>query len=126
MGAIQNDTLKSQLAAFFALEEVAVANYDEIVGNWDELDRYVMEKFDYVEIVRAYHPEELTTVSTREWDPSELDVLGESEFRDWMGYKWHLSRDFLDRFEDLLAQANLILEILSEELEEPESSTAAK
>jgi hypothetical protein len=116
INVIQNDTLKAQISAFYAECEVVLGNYNELSNFWDDLDLYLFEILDYVEIVREYHPEELNTVDTVQSDFDISALLRNPEFRDRVGHKWHLTRDFLVRFEGLLDQIARILTELDEDL----------
>ncbi len=81
INVIQNDTLKAQISAFYAECEVVLGNYNELSNFWDDLDLYLFEILDYVEIVREYHPEELNTVDTvqSDFDISALLRIQNSE-----------------------------------------------
>jgi hypothetical protein len=111
IGVIQSDSLKSQIAAFYTETDVVLGNYNELPGIWSNLDFYAMENFDYLEIVRQYHADELTGIKALESKLNISEVLTRPEFRDWLAFKWHLSHDFLVRFEGLLDR---ILQILTE------------
>jgi hypothetical protein len=116
IGVIQNDSLKFEIAAFYAETDVVLSTYDELIGMWDDQDLYLMEILDFVEIVRRYHADELSSVKAMESSLNVAEVLKKPEFRDRLANKWHISRDFLVRFQGLLDRIAKILTELDKEL----------
>jgi hypothetical protein len=122
MSVIQNDALKSQIAAFFAEVEVVLQNYSDARGMYDFHDEYIIENFDYVELTRYYHLDELSTIEANKPPPPYHDELHSVDFRNIMTDRWHFTHDLITRILGLLKQIDEIERLLAKSLSEFDKS----
>jgi hypothetical protein len=115
---LQNESLKADIASFYALFEgresfqyLQLLNFESNV-----FIPYVNQYLDHVALVKKLH-----TADTKVFNPpADKDhfrsVLGTSEFEGMLATKWHLSRDYKLTNEDMLKLLDDILLALDENL----------
>jgi hypothetical protein len=118
MSVIQNDALKAQIAELFAEVEVVLQNYGDSVGKYDMHDQFIIDNFDFVELTRYYHSDELSTIESNSPSHPYRDALHGIEFRNIMTDRWHYTHDMKNRIYGLLKQIDKIERLLAESLSE--------
>ncbi|MFT5500951.1 MAG: hypothetical protein ACI88G_001084, partial [Woeseiaceae bacterium] len=80
------------------------------------------ENFDYVEIMRNYHLDELSTIEANKPPPPYQDELHSVYFRNIMTDRWHFTHDFITRILGLLIKIDEIERLLAKNLSEFDKS----
>ena len=93
-------------------------NYGDAVGKYDLHDKYIIDNFDFVEITRYYHLDELSAIEANNPPQPYRDALHSIEFRNIMTDRWHYTHDTKIRILGLLDQIDEIEQLLAESLSE--------
>jgi len=116
--ALQNESLKVDIASFYALFEGRESfQYMQLLNfETNVFIPYVNQYLDHVALVKRLH-----TTETKNFNPpADKDhfrgVLGTPEFEGMVATKWHLSRDYQFTIEDMLKLLDEIVLVLDENL----------
>ena len=115
---IEDEQLKVQLAAFYAdFEELRA--FGEGAWQYDRrtFEPYVMRELDHVAMLKHLHSSRTENMVPTRPPVQFKDVLGTEEFEGVISGKWHVSSDFVGRFEGIIERIDSIDSLIAAQLE---------
>jgi hypothetical protein len=114
---IASETLKSELASFYALFDELSA-FSEGVWLYDRrtFEPYVMRELDHVAMLRHLHSASTEGMALTRPPEQFRQVLGTVDFQGVISGKWHISSDLLFRYNSFAERIDTIDELIADEL----------